>query len=505
MKHCHSSRIGISLLSAFLYTFSIFSLSAAIPMTAAAAPATAEEAQAQQEARMALPIQSNQTENWPEGPATGAEGAILLEANTGTVLYAKNIHEKLYPASTTKLMTCLLAAENCSMDEIVTFSHDAVFSIEAGSSNIAIDEGQAMPMEECLYGILVASANEVANAVAEHVAGSREAFADMMNEKAEELGCEDTHFVNPHGLFDEDHYTSAYDLALIAKAFFQNELLSKIGNTPSYHFIATADQPDDFVVRNKHQLITGAIAYDGIKGGKTGYTDEARQTLVTCAEKNGMKLICVVMKEESPEQFNDTVKLLDYGFNNFTVANVAENETKYDIDNTGFFHTSYDVFGNSQPILSLNQDSYLILPKTVDFEELTSEISYDTAGENEVARINYYYHTVYVGTASVELTSEEHTTYDFSSEALGNGALLASGPEGSELNVIFINIKIVLLVIVIVAVLLILIFVIRDIVTNYAFASGAKSQKRYRYRSKKRRSRKNGPVFPSSRFDDFNF
>lgn len=505
MKHRNSTRIGLFLLSAFLYTSGIFSLSAVIPITAFAAPASAAEAQEQQTARMELPVQSNQIENWPEGPAIGAEGAILLEANTGVILYAKNIHEKLYPASTTKLMTCLLAVEHCSLDEIVTFSHDAIFSLETGSSNIGIDEGQAMPVEECLYGILVASANEVANAVAEHVAGSQEAFADMMNEKARELGCTDTHFVNPHGLFSEDHYTSAYDLALIARAFFQNELLSKIGNTPSYHFTATADQPDDFVVKNKHQLITGDISYEGIKGGKTGYTDESRQTLVTCAEKNGMKLICVVMKEESPDQFNDTVKLLDYGFSNFVVTNVAENETRYNIDNTGFFHTSYDIFGNSEPILSLNQDSYLILPKTVDFEELVSEISYDTAAENEVARIHYYYHDTYVGTALVDLTSKKHVTYDFDSQSLNSGTLLSSSTESAELDIIFINIKIVLLIIVMIAVLLIIIFIIWDIMTNYAFVSNRRTQKRRKYWNRKKRNRKEGPKFPSSRFDDFNF
>ncbi|MGN1179844.1 MAG: D-alanyl-D-alanine carboxypeptidase family protein, partial [Suilimivivens sp.] len=459
----------------------------------------------EQEERMNLPIQSNEIENWPDGPAIGAEGAVLLEANTGVILYAKNIHEKLYPASTTKLMTCLLAAENSSMDEIVTFSHDAVFGIEKGSSNIGIDAGQAMPMEECLYGILVASANEVAAAVAEHIAGSQEAFASMMNEKAKELGCTDTHFTNPHGLFDENHYTSAYDLALIARAFFQNELLSKVGNTPSHHFVATADQPDDFVVRNKHQLITGDVSYEGIKGGKTGYTDEARQTLVTCAEKNGMKLICVVMKEESPNQFSDTVKLLDYGFNNFTVTNVSENETKYNIDNTGFFHTSYDIFGNSQPILSLNKNSYLILPKTADFEELTSEISYDTSQSDEVARINYYYHDTYVGTACIDLAGSKNATYDFDSEPVISEENSLSGTDSSEMNVIFINIKIVLLVIVIIAVLLIIIFIIRDIVTNYAFVSIVRRKKKKKYWISKKRNRKKGSGFPSSRFKDFDF
>lgn len=504
MKHKSLLRIGHFLLSAFLYTSSVFSV-AAIPLTATAAPSSLEEAQADQEARMALPIQSNETENWPTGPAVGAESAILLEANTGVILYAKNIHEKLYPASTTKLMTCLLAAENSSMDEIVSFSHNAVFSIEKGSSNIGIDAGQAMPMEECLYGILVASANEVAAAVAEHIAGDQESFADMMNEKAKELGCNDTHFANPHGLFDEQHYTSAYDLALIARAFFQNELLSKIGNTPSHHFVATADQPDDFVVKNKHQLITGEIPCEGVKGGKTGYTDEARQTLVTCAERNGMKLICVVMQEESPEQFNDTVKLFDYGFNNFTVTRVAENETRYNTDNTVFFHTSYDIFGNSDSILSLNQESNVILPKAVDFEELTSEISYDVSEENEVAEIDYYYSGVFVGAASIDLADTRRASYDFSKEALGSENGLSPYTVDNQKNIVFINIKIVLLVILLIAALLIVIFIIRDIVTNYAFISSVRDRKRRKYWNRKKRNRGKGPTFPSSRFDDFNF
>ena len=158
--------------------------------------------------------------------------------------------EKLYPASTTKILTCLIAVENCSMDEVITFSHDAVFSLESGSSNIGIDPGQSMTLRECLYGILVGSANEVANAVAEHIAGSIDAFADMMNEKAAELGCTNSHFMNPHGLHDENHYTTAHDLALIARAFFQNEQLAKIGNTGNYHFEATKTQPDDFYIRN---------------------------------------------------------------------------------------------------------------------------------------------------------------------------------------------------------------------------------------------------------------
>lgn len=492
MNYKKSGRVGRIILSAFLY----ISILTGTGLNAYAAPASLEEANEQAEERKSLPIQSNQIENWPAGPAIGAQSAILMDANTGVILYAKNIDEKLYPASTTKLMTCILAAENCKLDEMIKFSHNAVFSIERGSSNIGIDEGQSMPLEECLYGILVASANEVANAVAEHIAGTTDDFAIMMNQKAAELGCKNTHFTNPHGLFDENHYTSAYDLALIAKAFFQNELLTKIGNTPSHHFQATATQPDDFIERNKHKLITGEIAYEGIKGGKTGYTDEARQTLVTCAEQNGMKLICVVMKEESPEQFYDTVKLFSYGFTNFSAVNVSENETDYSIQNSNFFNTSNDVFGNSKPILTLNQSSYLIMPKTITFDDLDSQISYEISGENEVAVIEYYYHGAYVGNATVDLAEDTPASYDFT-----ENISIEEPEKETEPNVIIVNIKTVLICILVIALILIAFFVIRSIINSYNFLDGGRISKRRRRMRK--RNRKDGPHFPSSRFNGF--
>ncbi|MBD5547757.1 MAG: D-alanyl-D-alanine carboxypeptidase [Lachnospiraceae bacterium] len=492
MNYKKSGRVGRIILTAFLY----ISILTGTGLNAYAAPASLEEANEQAEERKSLPIQSNQIENWPAGPAIGAQSAILMDANTGVILYAKNIDEKLYPASTTKLMTCILAAENCKLDEMIKFSHNAVFSIERGSSNIGIDEGQSMPLEECLYGILVASANEVANAVAEHIAGTTDDFAIMMNQKAAELGCKNTHFTNPHGLFDENHYTSAYDLALIAKAFFQNELLTKIGNTPSHHFQATATQPDDFIERNKHKLITGEIAYEGIKGGKTGYTDEARQTLVTCAEQNGMKLICVVMKEESPEQFYDTVKLFSYGFTNFSAVNVSENETDYSIQNSNFFNTSNDVFGNSKPILTLNQSSYLIMPKTITFDDLDSQISYETSGENEVAVIEYYYHGAYVGNATVDLAEDTPASYDFT-----ENISIEEPEKETEPNVIIVNIKTVLICILVIALILIAFFVIRSIINSYNFLDGGRISKRRRRMRK--RNRKDGPHFPSSRFNGF--
>lgn len=458
--------------------------------------ASLDELTEAQEARKSLPVDSNEIENWPDGPAIGAESAIVMEAETGTILYSKNIHEKAYPASTTKILTCLIAVEKASLNEMVTFSHNAVFTVPLGSSNMGMDEGESITLEECLYGILVGSANEVASAVAEHIGGSIEGFADLMNKKAAELGCSDSHFVNANGLHDDDHYTSAYDLATIARAFYKNELLAKISGTPSYHFEATATQPDDFILRTKHQLVNGGSECEGIIGGKTGYTDVARQTLVSCAERNGMKLICVVMKEESPNQFTDTQTLFNYGFSNFEKVNVSENETEYNIDNADFFQTDNDIFGSSRPILSLNKESFLVLPKTVTFEDTRSSISYDVKDENQIAKIDYTYNNVFVGSASVDI-AVNHSSYDFDTQN-GTGNLEKDTPENGEENIIFVNVKKVLFFILIAAGVLILLLVIRSLIQNYSFSR----RRRSRLKRRKRR-RDNIRTQSHSQYKDF--
>ena len=185
----------------------------------AAEQAAAAALQAEVDARYNKEIDSNSWENWPAGPQVYAESAIVMEASTGTILYAKGIDEQHYPASITKIMTVLLALENCQMDEEVTFSHNAVYSIDYGSSSIARDEGEVLTVEECLYAIMLESANECANAIAEHISGSTEEFANLMNQRAAELGCTNTHFANPSGLPNEEHYTSAHDMAQVTSVF----------------------------------------------------------------------------------------------------------------------------------------------------------------------------------------------------------------------------------------------------------------------------------------------
>ncbi len=439
-------------------------------------------------ANQALPVQSNEVENWPTGPTVSAASAILMEADTGTILYSKNIHDKHYPASTTKILTTLIASERCSLDEIVSFSHDAVFDIDRGSNHIAIDVGEKLTMEECLNAILIRSANEVSLAVAEHISGGAwEDFAPIMNERAKELGCLNSNFVNPNGLPNDEHYTTAYDLAMIGKAFFANEALCKITQTPMLKIQPSEFQPDTITEVNQMELIPrGDYAYEYLVGCKTGYTNAARSTLVSCAEKNGMKLICVVLKDESPYQYEDTIALFDYGFNNFDKVNVSESETKYNIDNTGFFYSDKDIFGNSEPILALNNDACIILPKTTTFADLTSEISYDTKSESQAALITYSYHDMFLGVVSVDLAISQTETYSFESIP----AATPVNPEETveteeEPSFIFINIVKILAWGIAIVVVIAIIIGIKLFLKNYQFS--ARSTRRS-WRRERRRS-----------------
>ncbi len=449
-------------------------------------------------ARMALPVSTNEIPGWPKGPDTGSESACLMDADTGVILYGKNMDTQRYPASTTKIMTCLLAAENCSMDEMVTFSKDAVFGIDRGSSNVGMDVGQQITMEEALYCIMLASANEVAAAVAEHISGSISDFADLMNKRAKELGCTNTNFKNPHGLPDEEHLTTAHDLALIAQAFNNNETLRRIAGTRIYDMVATSTQPDSFTMVNHNKMYPGnSHSYDYTTWGKTGYTNVARETLVTCAEKDGLNLICVVMKAEPPYQYTDTYNLFEYGFQNFVHYNIAENETRYNMESSDFFNTDSNVFGNTRSLVTLSTDGCVVIPKTAAFEDLTSEVSYDDKDENALAKITYYFGDIYVGETSVLLADSGVKKYVFG-ETVSDDALDDNNPEKSGFNrddVVFLDIHRILVIAGIVVGVIFVVLILILFIKNYLF-----SARRRRRRKLHKRSRR---YF--SEFDNFDF
>ena len=378
-----SKKFGKRLLTILLC--SVLSVSA-VPVQVFADEESPDDYYAQAEERKEEEIQSNLVDGWPDGPKIGAEGAILMEADTGTILYAKNIYEHLYPASITKIMTGLLAYERLDMDEMVPFSETAVYSIEYGSASIGIEPGEAMTVEQSLYAMFVASANEVAAGLAEKVAGSLDKFANMMTIRARQLGARNTHFTNSNGLFNEKHYTCAYDMAVIAREFFSHEELAEIANTDQYYMPASDTQPDEFTLFNKHKLINGEIEYEGIVGGKTGYVEMSRHTLVTCAERDGMKLICVILKEESPDQFYDTVELFDYGFNNFRKLRISDHEKKYTISNPGFMRIGKDIYGSNSIPFTISGRGYVCIPNEVSFDALTSEVESDENAEEVVKK-----------------------------------------------------------------------------------------------------------------------
>ena len=427
----------------------------------------ARDYKAEAEERKKIPVETNQILNWPAGPEIGAESAILMEINTGTILYAKNIHAQLYPASITKILTALIAVEECDMNEMVTFSHDAVHSINwREDANMGINVGDSITMEQCLYGLLVGSANEVAYAIAEHIAGEGnvEAFSALMNKKAKELGCTDSNFITANGIHDENHYTSAHDMALIAQAFFSNELLCKMSSTTSYHVPQTKTQPrEDMIVWAKSKLHPGKeYAYEYLVGTKTGYTDDARQTLVSCAQKDGLKLACVILKEETPGQFTDTIELFNYGFDNFYTASVAENDTNYAIDTSNFFSTDTDFFGSSKPILEIDPNDYIVIPENVDFSEITSTLTYDNLDDSEIARINYSFSNIPLGSASLIPVQDKVITFDFGTKQ----QIVAPQTLEEEQDTVYINVKNVIIAVIAIALLFIVLFMLRSMIVN---------------------------------------
>lgn len=344
---------------------------------------------------------------WPLSPEIVGEAGIVMDADTGTILYSKNAHQTMYPASVTKLLTTLLVLENASLDEMVLFSNDAVFSIPRNSSNIAINPGEYLSVENCLYGLLLASANEVANALAEHVSGSMPDFVTLMNTRAKELGAINSNFVNANGLHDDNHYTTCYDIATICRTLIDNPVFLNINGTTSYTIPPTNLQPLKRPVNTTHKLLrSGSLKYPGCFGGKTGYTDTAGNTLVTFATRNDMTLICVVMKSDAEHIYSDTTALLDYGFSYFQKTMISAEETSFDFIKDSVPVIDSSLFNNPNPNISLSKNDYVCMPVTLSFDDLDYTLIPNASSSN-LADIIYTYKGHFVGSASLTITPND--------------------------------------------------------------------------------------------------
>ena len=270
-------------------------------------------------------------------PDISSPAALLMDLSSGKVLYEKNMNEKRYPASLTKVMTAIVVLENRDLSDIATVSYDSVMSLSSGYVTANLQIGEELTVEQLLYVLMVGSSNDAAIVLAEHVSGSIESFAELMNQKAKEIGCTSTNFVNPNGVHDENHYSTAYDLAIIARYAMQNETFRTLVSTTSYKLPITNkyDREDRvFTTTNSLLLVNNNNRSDNYyykyaTGIKTGFTTPAGNCLIASADKSGLELITVVLgagqtSEGLSERYIDTKNLFKYGYDTYTLREVIK-------------------------------------------------------------------------------------------------------------------------------------------------------------------------------------
>ncbi|HKL41060.1 MAG TPA: D-alanyl-D-alanine carboxypeptidase family protein [Clostridia bacterium] len=329
-----------------------------------------------------------------------SEGAILINASTGQILFEKNPHKRLYPASTTKILTALLIEEKFNLDDKVTIDPESPFTIGA---RIYVHEGEIFTIEQLLNALLIDSANDVANALAVYHSGSLEAFSKEMNEKAKSLGAQNSNFVNPSGLHNSDHYSTAFDLSQIAKEFYKNEVLMAIVKKSTYSIPATNKVDETRYLKSSNKFLYSEsnnylldyrgnqvfAKLDSVTGMKTGYTDEANNCLITSAVDEDKELISVILNATGRHSYTDSRKLIEFGFYEFIIKNYFEkNEVVKDIE--------INNFKKSKISLLAQEDVNILLNKNYDSNKLTTEsiikdITLPIEKNSVVGEFNIYY------------------------------------------------------------------------------------------------------------------
>lgn len=338
-----------------------------------------------------MPVTTNEIKNWPKGPSVYAESAIVMDINSGAILYGKNIDDQHFPASITKVLTALLALENGEMDDKIKFTQDSISFLEYGDAYIGMTPGEELTLEQSLYAVLLASANEVSYAVAENTGNKLgigyNGFLDLMNKRSEELGCKNSHWMNANGLHDEQHYTSARDMALISSEAFQHPEFRRITKTLEYKIPPTNLMNEERVFQQNHKMLfeENTSYYQYCVGGKTGYTDQALSTLITFADNEDMQLVAVNLKTHGVHVYPDTKAMFDYAYDNFTKVMLSDAETSADIK-------------------TIPEDAYVVLPKGVDFSEVKSEIIMPEETGSKEGTVLYMYENNPVGSAVVTLS-----------------------------------------------------------------------------------------------------
>lgn len=325
---------------------------------------------------------------------------VLMEYSTGKILFEKNLNKMMYPASTTKLMTAILVLEKCQLTDVATVNNSAVDSVPAGYSTAYLQKGEKLTIEQLLHVLLIPSANDAANVLAEHVGGSIANFANMMNSKAKEIGCENTNFKNPSGIHDENHYSTAYDLSLIAKHAMQFQTIKDIVQKTVYNLPKTDKyNSDNRIFYNTNLLLShhspDDYYYPYATGLKTGYTNPAKDCIIATAKKDDLELIAVILGAEDTNgslvpKFLDCKKLFEYGFSNYSYKNIKKANS---------FVTKVSVLGATEDTKNLNilvkNDINVFLENNFDINNLEPKLELDTPlvapikGGSTIGKITY--------------------------------------------------------------------------------------------------------------------
>ena len=367
----------------------------------------------------AIAPDTNSLAGWPQGPSVYGDSAIVMDMNSGAIVYGKQIDKTHYPASITKILTALVALENSELTDEVLFSEDSISFLEYGDAHIGMTPGEILSMEDALYGMLLASANEVAYAIAENVGKLMGGdYNQKMNERSAELGCTGSHWMNPNGLHDDNHYTTAHDMALIASAVYQYDEFRTIVQTLSYTIPPTNLVNESRTFQQKHKMLwpENANYYQYCTGGKTGYTDQARTTLVTMADNGELRLAAVVLYDFGNDAYVDTRAMFDYVFDNFSKVMLSGQEKPEEID-------SY-----------ADNDAYVLLPAGIGFEDLDKEIEI-TDEQNREGTVTYTYQGQNVGSADVVLAKDyvaEKTGHDYTLQAEKGSQVSGEGAQADE-------------------------------------------------------------------------
>lgn len=398
---------------------------------------------------------TNSISGWPQGPNVYGRSAVVMDMNSGAVLYGKKINDRHFPASITKLMTALVALENSEPDDKVYFSEDSVSFLEYGDASIGMTPGEILSMNDAMYGMLLASANEVSYAIAESVGklvgGNYDTFIQMMNDRAAELGCTGSHWVNANGLHDEQHYTTAHDMALIASAVYQFDEFRKVTQTLNYTIGPTNLVNESRTFQQNHKMLWPGnyYYYEYCTGGKTGYTDQAKTTLVTMAD-NGELQLAAVLLEDIGDVYVDTRAMFDYAFDHFSKVLLSSQQMPDEVD-------SWE-----------NTDAYVVLPEGIDFSALEKKIEI-TDEKTRKGTVTYYYEGQMLGSADAVLTAEyveKETGYSaaprINKDAEDTGASGNAGTEGKTFEELYLK-----LLLVGVCAVIIILFLIAVLLTKH--------------------------------------